>query len=296
MKSKAFTLAELLAVIAVISIILVIAVPKIVDIIGDTKTSVTEVNKNNLKEAADKYMSVEGMSIEVGQTKALPYTTLRDGGYIAVILDTTTNAECVYSQVYITRDSENVYSYDADLICTEPIDLNDYNLFLNNNFASGTTNWSKTTSTYSVTSNIMTNVGSGTGNFPRISQTTAWNCITGHKIYLYFRARVTNSTAQQLDIVLSSDSAWNWGEINYYSITQNTWYNVSGIVTISSDYSGHLIAGVGHVYSSAAAATGMVMEVDGTYGTYALDLTEIYGAGNEPTKDEMDQKIAIMNL
>ena len=63
---------------------------------------------------------------------------------------------------------------------------------------------------------------------------------------------------------------------------QNQWYEAS-VVTVATGVSN--LARLYHYYVDAATSTGKVMEIQ---RVLYLDLTAIFGAGNEPTAVEMD--------
>jgi hypothetical protein len=73
------------------------------------------------------------------------------------------------------------------------------------------------------------------------------------------------------------------------SPVQNQWYDLTHIFTIPSDGAGNTNIQFFSEYENTATANGKVLEVK---EVIALDLTAIFGAGKEPTVEQMDAFIA----
>ena len=288
---KGFTLVELLAVIVILGILLVIAVPKVIEVIDNTRLVAFYMDGQTLEKAADKYVSLVGITLDVGNETEISYQTLKNASYISEIKDPISKEECINSKVVVSRTSENVYEYNAALVCDNYINLEEYNLIKNYDFSAGDTDWTGVDSTISTSSNILTDTGTGAYNLPVVSQYTNMDSLLNHKIYIYTKARLTNSDYTKMTIIISS-SIWNWNEVVTNTNSRMIkWYDMSTITTIDSGYSGYVRLMISHGYNDAATANGKIMEIDGTVGVYLIDLTDIYGAGNEPTKDDMDNII-----
>jgi hypothetical protein len=65
----------------------------------------------------------------------------------------------------------------------------------------------------------------------------------------------------------------------------NQWYDFTSMMTLPSTATGTIRHDTQHFYSSSGVQTGKVMQVD---NKVAINLTEAFGAGNEPTQAEMD--------
>ena len=151
------------------------------------------------------------------------------------------------------------------------------NLVVNGDFSNGTTGWAPTSSTISVASNTLTNTGNGTNVAPRADNTMIAETIVGRKYYTRGRVRVTNPDCLTIRFQV--------GNIPGIAVTlpvQNQWYEAS-VVTVATGVSN--LARLYHYYVDAATSTGKVMEIQ---RVLYLDLTAIFGAGNEPTAVEMD--------
>jgi len=106
---KGFTLIELLAVIVIIAIIALITTISVSLIITDSKDSLSEIQKNNLEDAAEAYYLKEGMSDNV---TCVNVEYLIKEGYIdsKEVKDPKTNKNFGGS-VKITYEA-NQYSYE----------------------------------------------------------------------------------------------------------------------------------------------------------------------------------------
>ena len=49
-----------------------------------------------------------------------------------------------------------------------------------------------------------------------------------------------------------------------------------------------------HSYSSLAIGNGKTMQIDGNYGVLLINLTSVFGLGNEPTKEEMNLLLILL--
>ncbi len=151
--------------------------------------------------------------------------------------------------------------------------------------------WQASNGTISESNNVISIEANGNSYNAALQQYTNYDTEEGHIIYIYTKVRVTNSDCGWITMAMSSDQAWNWEEPIYLDSPQeDTWYGLSGLHTINSGYDGNLIVSIYHSYSDSATADGKCLEVDGTNGFEILDLTEIYGAGNEPSLAECNEK------
>jgi hypothetical protein len=164
------------------------------------------------------------------------------------------------------------------------------NAIKNPQFDDGTINWTAGQSSISVSNNILTNEADGAQLYGATFQVTGLAVEVGHKLYVNAKMRVTNSDCIHMDIVLidiGGEQAWVYlGTIT--EPTANQWYDISDIYEVPAGKSGIWRYQLGHFYT--VSSNGKAMEVDGATfnGPVLLDLTEIFGAGNEPTKEECD--------
>lgn len=143
------------------------------------------------------------------------------------------------------------------------------NILLNGNFNS-TTNWNATNSSNTASNNILSNTGSGAGSSPFAFQNLT--ITNGRKYFMTATARVTNANSSAISIGTSVNATMN----SISSPTQNTWYTLSAVFTGTTD----TYIRIRHTYSSPANSNGMVLQVQ---NFLAIDLTALYGAGNEPS-------------
>lgn len=157
------------------------------------------------------------------------------------------------------------------------------NLVTNADFSSGTTGWTANESTISAASNILANTANGVSAFPQTLSSSLVGTI-GNKFYIRFKGRVTNTACSYLRLGLFGSTS---GEAvaTLSNPLQNNWYNVSVVVN-TSGFVGSLRIYARHGYADASTANGKVMEVQ---QVYSLDLTAIFGAGNEPSQAWCDQ-------
>jgi len=159
------------------------------------------------------------------------------------------------------------------------------NLIENGNFANGTTNWSPLpSSSLSATNNTLTITGIGSYTSSTCYQQHNLDLIKQNdKIYIKSYARVTNADCTALSIYFYD------GSLSYTTTqelpTQNTWYSLSIIGNITTATPTLFRTYLRHNYVDIATQNGKVMEVQ---NVMTINLTNLFGAGNEPTLEEAD--------
>ncbi len=162
--------------------------------------------------------------------------------------------------------------------------------YVTNGDFSNTTGWIPLNSTISASGNILTATGGNSSMTNRVYQDTSHVPSSGDKLYLKAKVRLlhtcnyfflwardgSGALYQNMALILSNP-------------TLNTWYQPSFLIDITAPFTSTLRVNVDTIYSSTAAANGSVMEVQ---YVIALNLTKIFGAGNEPTMAEMDVLLA----
>jgi type IV pilus assembly protein PilA len=278
---RGFTLVELLAVIVILAIILVIAIPNVIKVIDKARLDTYKRNEDMLINATQKYLVSNGIVLtNVGDTTTINYSQLQDDKLIDKITDQTSNVECNKSNVKITKTT-NGYTYTPVLLCDNYINLERYNLVSNYDFTSGTTGWNGLYGT-TVTSNngIMTVTGNGSVVYPQTSISMGSGKVgPSQKMYIRVKARATNSLALSISIMINQTVTTSQAMKN--PLVMNEWYDVSKIVTLNAS------TGTGNAnfylhtnYSTIEQAAGNSLEYD---YVYVINLTYLYGAGNEPT-------------
>ena len=157
------------------------------------------------------------------------------------------------------------------------------NLITNGNFV-GTTGWTTARGTISAANNTLTSTGTGGGTSAGVTFGTAAAATSAKKYYARVRARVTNSACTMIRMSVYDTPFAQIKFIAQNTPTINEWYAVSGVVSLNAG-TGTIGMGILQFYADSATQTGKVMEVQ---EVSLIDLTGIYGAGNEPTKAQMD--------
>lgn len=153
------------------------------------------------------------------------------------------------------------------------------NIISNGDF-DGTTDWSGGNATLSAASNTLSVTGNGGARSPYAYTSGSDQHVVGHKYYLRFNARVTNSSCESIRAYIGEQVTVQ------SSPTINKWYELSTV--FDADAAANYVY-VYHYYADAATADGKVMDV--RYAL-AIDLTATFGAGNEPTATQMDDLLS----
>ena len=163
------------------------------------------------------------------------------------------------------------------------------NLVANGDFSNGTTGWGRYASTCSITAadNTLSVTGTGSQLYAITIQNLS-GAADGHEIYIAAKVTVTNSVCVRvLAGMYVSGSAAIAEQVA--TPVQDSVVSLSGICTTLNNIA-EIKLFLRHDYASKETAENKVMEAQ--YIT-AIDLTNVFGAGNEPSKEEMD---AVMQL
>lgn len=164
------------------------------------------------------------------------------------------------------------------------------NLLKNGDFAAGTSQWGAVGGTLTVEDKIATATGNGGGT--AISVTTAatnrLKTSVGDKVYLWCRASTPDSGAQRLGLHLYHVAAQLPAK-QQEAPTAGSWYTLSGVVEVAPTWTTQdLDVRVLSQWSSTAAASGKRTQAQ---EVLALNLTALFGAGNEPSTPEVDAMV-----
>ncbi len=184
----------------------------------------------------------------------------------------------------------------SDLISTN-MDVAIPNLITNGNFASGTTGWLTTYGSVTALNNILTVTGVSSFKMAFVGNTLTNSMFSvGNKVYIRSKVRSTNADCVKFAVglnitrdgssILSSEKVVN-------TPMQNQWYAFSGIYTVTTEKLSPAFR-IFHEYIDAATANGKAIEVDGIYGVNCINLSEVFGVGNEPTVTEMDAIVGLV--
>lgn len=152
------------------------------------------------------------------------------------------------------------------------------NLVTNGDFSNGITGWYGSNSTISVANNTMTSTGNGGAAACVTYQALTSKKVT-QKLYVRIKMRVTNSVCNNLGFSIGGG-----GHTLKSHPTANEWYTMSAIHTMPND-NAVVYFDPYHEYTDATTANGKIMEVK---NVLILDLTAIFGAGNEPTVEQIN--------
>ncbi|HHB1907137.1 TPA: hypothetical protein ACOQ31_004811 [Bacillus cereus] len=158
------------------------------------------------------------------------------------------------------------------------------NSITNGSFTNGTTYWNGSGATLNAINNTLMVIGSGTTLYTRASQITNISCTTGKKIYVKCRVRVTNNMCNSIQFIITGTIMGSIVAIVQSSPLANQWYDVSTVLTIPSTVTGSANILIGAYYPDNTTANGKALEIQ---NIIAIDLTAIYGTGNEPLTNRM---------
>jgi hypothetical protein len=166
------------------------------------------------------------------------------------------------------------------------------NKIVKGDFSEGTNGYIPFNSTLSSNSNFLFNTGNGTSTSPYVTGPEIGELSINDKWFFYVKARVTGNGCSVLRTRMFNNNNTDHGILNP---VQNQWYDLHGVRIFTSVTDKKIY--FTHVYPDAATANGKVMEVEGwngetaKAGIYAINLTQEFGAGNEPTAAQMKAAI-----
>ena len=283
LSNHAFTIVELLVVIVVIGILAAIT---IVSYSGVTNRASIASIQSDLSSAAT------ALKLDQVTNSAFPATlALANGGKgiipsqsldnIIYVPDNTSNPNNFCLEY---MKGANTYAVDSTSQPLKGVCL--ANLVTNSIFAT-TANWNNYYASLSAASNTLTAIGNVT---PRTSFTTYQDTTTpivlNKKCYISARVRTTSNGVSSIYIVGRGSTSGIIGQrtvVTTSNPTKDIWYSVSGVITLNDAGTTGNLEVLIHLGSSDTNT--LVMEVQ---QVMAIDLTATFGAGNEPTKAQMD--------
>lgn len=152
------------------------------------------------------------------------------------------------------------------------------NLIRNGNFTNETIGWSASYAKGFVNDCFYTLKALGTFSRPYVRYTTDTQC--GDIIYVKFNARTNNSLATNISFDVHGTTSGVINGLNRISLPDaNTWYEIDDVVNTKT-LSGNLRLEIYHSYIDSTTAKDKEMEIS---NVQLINLTQSYGAGNEPT-------------
>ena len=152
-----------------------------------------------------------------------------------------------------------------------------FNMVVNGDFASGTTNWSVLTGTIGAAANIYSSTGAGASASIRSQQLTSTAVLEGDRIFMYARMRVTNAVADGMILGFNVDNGSFAAPVIQQILTPviNQWSDFSGSALVTGTPSANFKVFLQHFYADVGTANGSTMEVDGNFGVFAINMTDL---------------------
>ena len=310
---KGFTLIELLAVIVILAVIALIATPVIMNAISNAKQgawkdaaygiikATENVYAKNFSEVTDQvdtfFLYESGVMTSYPSGKTIDYkgSVPQDGGIVlhadgSVTLAIHDGENCAVkaksaTTVTVTTTDKatcisNIYYKQA----SAPFNT----IVANGDFSNGTAGWVGGTGTIAASNKTLFSIGNGAEVYPQFSQGTSNPYALGQKLYFKSKVRVTNSDSNQITYMLVANNMTTATANLVTSPMMNVYYDNSAILTSTSGTSSNYTIYIYHRYPTPALANGKIMEVK---YFIVINLTNAYGAGNEPTKEQMDNNL-----
>ncbi len=302
---KGFTLIELLVVMVVLAIIALITVPNALNMIETAQERSFRSSTQGLIKASENLYVLDktgngnvpvfilfenGIKTVYPNTKDIMFNGSNpESGGIHIFEDGSIKL-ALYDGTYCSiknRTSEEItISKISENICLSNIYYEQTsapfnNLITNGDFSNGTSGWIASNSTQEVVGRVLRLTGNGVGNQSYVGRSI--NIVLNNVYYYNWEARIINGNP---DFLRQRSFNVTNSDVNVYNSIIGKWYVFSTNRTATATVSSYNI--IVQSYSSASEANGKIMEIK---KAITLDLTSLYGAGNEPTKEEMDEII-----
>lgn len=157
------------------------------------------------------------------------------------------------------------------------------NIIPNGNFAKDGA-WSGGHATAYTSSNLLYITGDGSSVVAYAWENTAITAVIGHKIYFRAKLMVTGTVCTNADLRIQGATGGSILAFSKANPSQYITYTLSNVFAIT-DQTGLIRPWFAHQYATALAATNAVMNVQ---EALAIDLTTLFGAGEEPTTAQCD--------
>lgn len=163
------------------------------------------------------------------------------------------------------------------------------NLVTNGNFVNGTTGWFGESVTLTVTDNIAYLKGLGTQSRIRIRQTGHLFQPENEVIYFKCKVRVRDSVCSSIYAEFTrTTGAWYSGTHLKQFPQQDVWYDASVLITLDATRYGNSHIYIQAFYADATTQEDKILEIQ---NVQIINLTALFGAGNEPTQAWCDLNI-----
>lgn len=165
------------------------------------------------------------------------------------------------------------------------------NLITNGNFAN-TDNWTGGGAALSAANNILSVTGTGAASSPEVNQITGLDCVENKILYIKCLARVTNAVSSRIRINVFGTTGGAGTILTQLSPAENTWYPLAENFTLTAAFTGKVQPDIFSTYVDAATANGKVLQLQ---KVILLDLTATFGAGLEPTAEQVSRWLDIFS-
>jgi len=139
------------------------------------------------------------------------------------------------------------------------------------------------TGSLTTTSNHYWTVTGNAGTIASMYYDTAVACTSGHQIYIRAKMRAQAAGVNNMALVVNGTTAGSSTAVTQSSPTQYSYYEMSGIVTLNAGFTGNIR--LRFQCYEADGVTGVAFRV---FDWQAINLTAQFGAGSEPTAEELD--------
>lgn len=299
MKKKGFTLIEMICVIAFLSIIITLSTISIVNGINDNRKKQNEATLKLIYSATSEYIQKYENKYEKGRNASycIKIADLINDGVLVKKLqydDKQIDVNKYVSLNYI----ENKFEYElvSENSCTETKKHIINNLIKNNGFEKGKDDWEVNTHfTASIATNkkmsgmssLKLTVNAGYTSSSQLYQTV--NLDNNHKYYFSAYTNThTEASDTETNLSISPIDNWNWiASSTQTSPTQDTWIKNS-LIYNNIDYTSARFRINLRRENSLETSVGDTIYID---DIIVIDLTQSFGAGNEPDKTWCDNNI-----
>ena len=201
------------------------------------------------------------------------------GGSVAVVGKDTVLTENIVDKQITGAKLDNEVAKSTYIIANK---INDYKIDTANNWASSYCNLEASNNELSITG-----IGSGYGGSSNYytDYNTKLTGLNGHKLYIKYCYNVMSENATRVRLRLKSGSL-SANVFDLTDFTKNSYNSVSKIFETPSDWINELQYGIAVYFNDRDSATNVITKLK---NIVILDLTELYGIGNEPSVEVIDE-------
>lgn len=171
--------------------------------------------------------------------------------------------------------------------CEQTVGVWGTNLVTNGDFSNGTAGWGGINGDSIAADNGTLKIYGNTGNQHKWCMQSNKNIPVGHKVYVRGSVKTDSAAAiMQGRLTLLTSSFAAAAQNTIITLSTNVWGTVSGVVETTAEVSIIVLGATFETQDIAIAANAWVDNI------LVIDLTAAFGAGNEPTAEQMDAYLA----